>query len=112
MPGFVPALERLPGLSVSEGHFDPSLNPLQQEDDDDDVRECAACKRLHSRATVELLFKGRPYWPEYKYGTKCAPPPSPRCLVQVLGEHNSECACAISAMLYPWLTPSERMSSC
>lgn len=100
MPGFVPAMERLPGLSVSQGHFDPSLNPHYQEDDDGGVRECAACERLHSRATVELLFKGRPYWPEYKYGIKCAPPPSPRCLVQALGEGNVECACAISATLY------------
>ncbi|KAK9916753.1 hypothetical protein WJX75_006571 [Coccomyxa subellipsoidea] len=70
VPGFVPAMERLPGLSVSQGKFDPSLNPHYQEDDDGGVRECAACERLHSRATVELLFKGRPYWPEYKYGTK------------------------------------------
>ena len=71
--GFVPALERLPGLSLSEGHYDPSLNPHHEEDDEGGERECAACERLHSRATVELLFKGRPYWPDYKYGTKCVP---------------------------------------
>ncbi|EIE26346.1 hypothetical protein COCSUDRAFT_64448 [Coccomyxa subellipsoidea C-169] len=70
VPGFVPALEHLPGLSVAEGHYEPSLNAHYGEDDEDGVRECAACERLHSRATVELFFKGRPYWPDYKYGTK------------------------------------------
>ncbi len=75
VPGFVPALEHLPGLSVAEGHYEPSLNAHYGEDDEDGVRECAACERLHSRATVELFFKGRPYWPDYKYGTKCVPLP-------------------------------------
>lgn len=70
VPGFVPAVERLPGLSMDQGHYDISLNPGLEEDDPGEVRECAACERLHSRATVELTFKGRPYWPDYKYGTK------------------------------------------
>ncbi len=70
LPGFVPALERLPGLSMDQGHYDISLNPGLEEDDPGEVRECAACERLHSRATMELTFKGRPYWPDYKYGTK------------------------------------------
>lgn len=68
-PGFVPALERLPGLSWGQGHYEGEV------DDGGEVRECAACERLHSHATVELTFKGRPYWPEYEYGTKCAPAP-------------------------------------
>ncbi|MFX8820874.1 hypothetical protein ABTM55_19080, partial [Acinetobacter baumannii] len=72
--GFIPALERLPGLSTS------GITGDVLDDDEDDykvfddpdfsVRECAACKRLHSRATVEMTFKGKPYWPDYKYGNK------------------------------------------
>ncbi|CAL8466622.1 g6158 [Coccomyxa elongata] len=70
LPGFIPAVERLPGLSMYQGRYDVSLNPGLEEDDPGEVRECAACERLHSRATMELTFKGRPYWPDYKYGTK------------------------------------------
>lgn len=59
---------------MDQGHYDVSLNPGLEEDDPGEMRECAACERLHSRATMELTFKGRPYWPNYKYGTKCVLP--------------------------------------
>lgn len=83
LPGFVPALERLPGVNVTVGaahnsefwQDQPFLQGNEGYEDEEDVlegdtRECAACKRLHSRATVELLFKGVPGDPPYLFGTK------------------------------------------
>jgi hypothetical protein len=86
LPGFVPALERLPGVGVTVGaahdsaYWQPDEAFLLGHDDDDrgqdpledDARECAACRRLHSRATVELVFRGLPGDPPYLFGTKCA----------------------------------------
>lgn len=78
LPGFVPALEALPGLFVEEGICAGDLlyatEPYLQNNDDDegDDRECAACERLHSKATVQLVFRGVPYEPDYRFGTKCA----------------------------------------
>ena len=78
VPGFVPALEALPGVSIAGG-IDTGTSvyaaePYLQNNDDDDggMRECTACERLHSRATVELVFKGVPHEPDYRFGTKCA----------------------------------------
>ena len=78
LPGFVPALEALPGLSREEGVYALdsvyATGPYLQNNDDDDgeTRECAACLRMHSRATCELVFRGVPYEPDYRFGTKCA----------------------------------------
>ena len=79
-PGFVPALEALPGLSMGNGVYagdylqndDDGYDDGDHDDCDGDTCKCAACWRKHSRGTCELIFKGIPYVPDYRFGTKCA----------------------------------------
>jgi hypothetical protein len=72
--GFIPALERLPGLRVEGGTMeDDDYCATDCDDEEDVIRGCAACKRMHTRATAVLTFMGRPYWPDYTRSTKSAP---------------------------------------
>lgn len=71
IPGFITALERLPGCSVelreagraSENHKYSSS--LADNDFADVARDCAACTRAHTRAGKQLTFKGTAGDPGY-----------------------------------------------
>ena len=71
IPGFITALERLPGCSVelreagraSENHKYSSA--LADDDLAGVARDCAACTRAHTRAGKQLTFKGTAGDPGY-----------------------------------------------
>lgn len=76
MPGFITALERLPGCSVEKREADRHAenrrysNDLADEDFEGVARECGACTRKHTRAVTQLVFKGTLGDPGYIQGAK------------------------------------------
>ena len=78
IPGFITALERLPGCSVQPREAGLATrsrrysSDLADEDFEGTVRECAACTRMHTRAAMQLVLKGKLGDPGYMRGAKCA----------------------------------------
>ena len=76
IPGFITALERLPGCSVQPREAGLGSqnrrysSGLADEDFEGIVRECAACTRKHTRAAMQLVLKGRLGDPGYMKGAK------------------------------------------
>jgi hypothetical protein len=79
IPGFITALERLPGCSVQPRESGQSgkkarnrrhSNDLADEDFEGTARDCAACTRKHSRCAMQIVLKGRLGDPVYIKGTK------------------------------------------
>ena len=79
IPGFITALERLPGCSVQPRESGQSgqkarnrrySNDLADEDFEGTARDCAACTRKHSRCAMQIVLKGRLGDPGYIKGTK------------------------------------------
>ncbi len=76
IPGFITALERLPGCSVQPREDGLSSqnrkysSGLADDDFEGTVRECAACTRKHTRAAMQLVLKGKLGDPGYIRGAK------------------------------------------